>query len=37
VRPAARAGEAVNIRIGDVVILEYDLVAYFTDSRAVKG
>jgi hypothetical protein len=34
---AARPGEAVNIRIGDVAILGYDLVAYFTASRAVKG
>jgi hypothetical protein len=33
----AQAGEAVNTRIGDVAILGYDPVAYFTESRAVKG
>jgi YHS domain-containing protein len=33
----AVAAEAVNTRIGDVAIVGYDPVAYFTDGRAVKG
>jgi YHS domain-containing protein len=33
----AHAGQAVNTRSGDVAILGYDTVAYFTQNRAMKG